>query len=90
MKNLKTPCPSCQKTYTANAYKLGFSILYVGTCSGCNSTHTSLAGSPGTIMFDSMRLSELFLNSAFTAGEALGIKDPFVLEPEEILKYATQ
>lgn len=84
----KIDCARCGHQFRADGYKLGFAVLIAGTCPKCQTTLTSLSGTPGQVMAQSLVLADVFMDSAFVSADCLGLRDPCLLEPEQILAYA--
>lgn len=69
---------------------MGFAVLYVGKCPSCTKTYTCLSGTPGEVLAQSLVLADNYMDCAFMSAHHLGIEDPCLLEPDEILTYARQ
>ena len=81
-------CSDCGQTFRAEGFKMGFAVMYVGNCPGCKKGYTCLSGTPGQVMAQSMIFADLFMDSAFSSAQVLGIPDPCTLEPEQIMAHA--
>lgn len=84
----KIDCTDCGQGFRADGFKMGFATLFVGKCPKCTKTYTCLSGTPGQVMAQSLVLADTYMDSAFMAADFLGVPDPCVLEPEQVLAYA--
>jgi hypothetical protein len=81
----------CGNNYPATPFKLSEECtIVVGNCPLCGSANLSLSGHPAFSMLQAVTLAELFTNAAFELAGVLGIRDPFMLDEEELLKAVTQ
>ncbi len=81
-------CSGCGRQFKADGYKMGFATLFAGNCPTCTQGYTCLSGTPGQVMAQSLMFADMFMDSAFQSAEFLGIKDPCLLEPEQIMAHA--
>lgn len=84
----KIDCTDCGQGFRADGFKMGFATLYVGKCPKCTKTYTCLSGTPGQVMAQSLVLADTYMDSAFMSAKYLGVSDPCLLEPEQIMAYA--
>lgn len=78
----------CGQAFKAEGFRMGFAVLYVGSCPACEKTYTCLSGTPGQVMAQSLLLADTYMDSAFQSAKVLGIPDPCCLEPEQIMHFA--
>lgn len=78
----------CGRAFKADGFKIGFAVLYAGSCPACEKTYTCLSGTPGQVMAQSLLLADNYMDCAFQSAKVLGIHDPCVLDPEEIMRIA--
>lgn len=79
---MKHTC-ECGNHYKATSFKLSEDCtLLVGNCPLCGAANLSLSGHPLVSMFQAVTLAHLFTNAAFELGDAVGIRDPFMLDTD--------
>lgn len=80
----------CGTQFDAKGYRVSLSVLFIGECPSCTKTYTCLAGTPGEVMAQSILFADLYCQTAFQAGEVLGVADPFLLDADQLAMYARQ